>query len=165
MCIRDRSQMHEMSHEIQDAGWRITVCIGEWRKKKERLPGLNLEPTVVHMRSTIPRRLLTIDSERLSWIRMYTHCLLCYRSAQWFRGNSVKYDLVLLPSVMQATISMMFTASAPVLYFYSEGFYNVNKMLTRTNFAKSVRLGSQIHQSYLIRSSEIPRLHQLLPRV
>ena len=47
-------------------------------------------------------------------------------------------------------ISMMFTASAPVLYFYSEGLYNVNKMLTRTNFAKSVRLCSQIHQSYLI---------------
>ena len=117
--------------------WLKDHCMHWWvKKKKERLPGLNLEPTVVHMRSTITRRLLTIDSERLSWIRMYTHCLLCYRSAQWFRGNSVKYGLVLLPSVMQATISMMFTASAPVLYFYNEGFYNVNKMLTRTNFAK-----------------------------
>ena len=32
-------------------------------EKKEKAPALNLEPTVVPMRSTTKRQLLTIDSE------------------------------------------------------------------------------------------------------
>ena len=104
-------------------------------EKKEKTPALNLQwfPCAQQPRGNYWQ--LTVSD----WVEC-THCLLCYGSARWFQGNSVNYGLAFIPSVMQATISMMFTASALVLYFYSEGLYNVNKMLTRTNFAKSVRL-------------------------